>query len=157
MEKLKNFIYNTSDILIAILIILISITVISIKTTNILNYSQYLAKIEAQNPKNENFGLMLPVGEKKDGPKKSETETKPEKSTQTPERKPEIYAVYVNSGESLQSIADKFVGLGMFDSREEFIALAEEMQATTSLKYGNFQIPANATKKEVISLLVISP
>ena len=147
MEKLKNFIYNTSDILIAILIILVSITIISVKTENILDYSHYVEKAEAENPKNKNFGLAVPV--------ENAENTKP--AAPKTDKKPEMYAVYINPGESLQSIADKFVGLGMFESQAEFIALAEEMKATTSMKYGNFKIPANATKKEVISMLIVAP
>ncbi|MGP1570421.1 MAG: hypothetical protein ACTTH0_05820 [Eubacteriales bacterium] len=156
MEKLKNFIYNTSDILIAIFIILISIAIISIKTTNILDYSHYVSQTEATDSQNRNFGLAVPVGEQdkiKDNEQKRENQIDKPKT----EKKPEVYAVYINAGESIQSIADKFVGLGMFESQEEFIKLSEEMQATTSIKYGNFQIPANATKKEIISMLIVSP
>ena len=155
MEKLKNFIYNTSDILIALLIILISITIISVKTENILDYSHYVAKTEAENPKNKNFGLAVPVEDKKATTPENAENPKPAVSKM--DKKPEMYAVYINPGESLQSIADKFVGIGMFESQAEFIALAEEMKATTSMKYGNFKIPANATKKEVISMLIVAP
>lgn len=162
MEKLKNFIYNTSDILIAVLIILVSITIISIKTTSILDYAHYVSKNEAKTQTNENFGLVVPVGDQSD---KTDKKTQADNSNDEQQseakpavdKKPEVYAVYINAGESIQSIADKFVSLGMFESQAEFIALAEEMQATTSMKYGNFQIPAKAKKKEVISMLIVSP
>lgn len=104
---------------------------------------------------NKNFGLAVPVEDKKVTTPENAENTKP--AAPKTDKKPEMYAVYINPGESLQSIADKFVGLGMFESQAEFIALAEEMKATTSMKYGNFKIPANATKKEVISMLIVAP
>lgn len=151
MEKFKNFCYNTSDIMVALIIVLISLIIIGIKTNNIMNFPSYLEETQTKIEKpNKNFGLAVPVDDGKIKGNKTNADSKSDKKSGT-------YAVYINYGEDLNTIADKFVEVGLFDSRKEFIEIATQMGATESIKSGNFVMPASSSKKEVISRIITNP
>ncbi|MBK5263433.1 MAG: hypothetical protein JJE17_12835, partial [Peptostreptococcaceae bacterium] len=65
----------------------------------------------------------------------------------------ELLAIYINYGESLQSVADKFVSVELFSTSEEFLSVVEGAGVQTQIKTGNFIIPANATDEEVIDII----
>lgn len=167
MERLKNLIYDKSDLIVALTIVLVSIIVINVKMAQIMDYPNYIAQQDAKSQTkktNDNFGLAVPITDGKNMDLNNSKNTVGDATSSNQGNSgtaqvetPEIYAVYINPGETIQSIAEKFVSIGMFESTEEFIRLAEEMQATTSIKYGNFNIPSGATKKEVISRLIVAP
>ena len=64
-----------------------------------------------------------------------------------------MYAVYINPGESLEVIGEKFVSVSLFRSAEDFIQLANDMGVTTQIKAGNFIMPSNSTPGKSCRLL----
>lgn len=160
MGKFKDLIYDISDILTAVVIVLIAGIVIWVSIGNIMEYPSIIA--EEQSKQNTNFGLAVPVGEgegssdENNAAAVSGTAIEGE-GTENTDNDPEIYAIYINYGESMSTIASKFVSVGLFESEAQFTSLVTQMNAETSIKTGNFIIPSNATPEEVIEILTTSP
>ncbi|QHI72862.1 MltG/YceG/YrrL family protein [Aminipila terrae] len=155
MGKVKDILYDISDILTAFCIVMIAGIVIWVSIGNIMQYPSFVAAEEKQSEKNTNFGLAVPVG---DGTTSGSAVTgsavggKPAKGSN-----PELFSIYINYGESVSAIAQKFVDVGLFKSVDEFKTLVNQKNAASKLKSGNFIIPANATPDEVINKITTSP
>lgn len=67
--------------------------------------------------------------------------------------KPAEYSVYINPGSTEDKIADILVGVGLFNSRQEFNSAVAAAGAAGKLRAGNFIIPSDSTPAEVISIL----
>lgn len=144
MNKLKDILYNKNDIVIILAILTIASFLIWNRIDAIMDYP---AKLIAANSSQSELETDPSVEEPS-----SETQN-PEKPATTPEAVV-MYSVYIESGESLASIGSKFVSIGLFDSTEEFIKLANEMGITTKIKAGNFIMPSDSTPKEVMNIII---
>lgn len=163
MGKFKDLIYDISDILTAICIVFVACIVIWISIGNIMEYPSVLAT--EQSKQNTNFGLAVPIGE--EGNTGSENSNSAaavsgsgidSQNTGTgTDNQPEMYAIYINYGESMSTIANKFVSVGLFESESQFTSLVTQMNAASSIKAGNFIIPADSTPEEVIKILTTNP
>lgn len=140
MNRLKDFIYDKSDIFVAIMIISIAGLVIFTRIDAILAYPETFA---ATAPATSESGIV------------SETKYSTTSSAvTTPEEEDiEMLAVYINYGESLQVIADKFVSVGLFKTDDDFLSSVEASGAATQIKTGNFIIPSDATPEEVMAII----
>ena len=141
MNKLKDIIYDKSDILVALIIISIAGLVIFSRIDAILSYPEtFAASIK---PIAITEPAITPVGN-------NTTST----GAIGDSNKIDMLAIYINYGESLQSIANKFVSVGLFPTTEEFLTAVEDANAQTQIKTGNFIVPANATHEEVINTII---
>ena len=154
MSRLRDLVYDISDVLTAALIVVVAGIVIAFSINNIMGYPEMVA---AQNAgSNDNFGLSAPVSE----------ESTPAASGENPEgdsagdsgnSSGDVYAIYINYGESMSVIGQKFVSVGYFSSVDEFMSYVEKMNAGSRIKSGNFIIPSDATKEEVIEAITQNP
>lgn len=153
MNRIKDFFYNISDIVLALIIIAVAAIVILWRVDVIVEYpSELVAKTYVDNgppppittPHNSSGD---DVGE--DG-SATGSGIAPGSITETPE----MFSIYVNYGETTQQIAETIVSLGFFDTTEEFVQMVAAMGAETKLQTGNHVIPENATKEEVINYLM---
>ncbi len=144
MNKLRDFIYDKSDIVVALLIISIAGLIVFSRIDSILSYPETFA---ANIKPSIVTSPAVYVGDKgttspsavEDGNKDGE--------------EIEMLAVYINYGESLQSVAEKFVAVELFSTSEEFLSVVEKAGVQTQIKTGNFILPANATDEEVIKII----
>ena len=142
MNTIKDFIYDKSDIFVALLIISIAGFVIFSRVESILEFPKdYSSSNEVITssigpPADEgDYVEELPINDSTEG------------------NEIEMYAIYINYGESLQVIADRFVSVGLFESSQDFFEIVESKNAGTNIKTGNFIIPSNATQEEVIEAI----
>ena len=145
MNKIKDIIYNKNDILIILLILAVAGLLIWSRIDVIMDYP---SKLIASNP---------PQAEQEEQPAAETPETETPDDTEETSTTPEavvMYSVYIESGESLESIASKFVTVGLFESTKEFIQLANEMGITTQIKAGNFIMPSDSTPEEVMNIII---
>ncbi|MFV0515904.1 MAG: hypothetical protein ACK5MV_00705 [Aminipila sp.] len=152
MGKIKDILYDTSDILTAIVIVGIASIIIWFSIGNIMEYPSIIAA--QQEKDNSNFGLAVPVGDSTSG---SAVTTEDGKTTNGAVSQNEMYSIYINYGESMSSIAQKFVTVGLFESVDQFNTLITQMNAASSIKAGNFIIPSDSTPEEVIVAITSSP
>ncbi len=150
MGKIKDIIYDISDIITAFTIVSIAGIVIFFSIGNIMDYPNLFK--QAQSQENQNFGLAVPVddGTNTDTDINSPASNQTSGSAQQPEEVTN-YAVYINYGESINSIAEKFVAVGLFQSVEEFNKYLSAVNGASKIKAGNFVIPSNAAPEQVIA------
>lgn len=149
MGKIKDLLYDISDILTAICIVGIASLIIWFSISNIMEYPS-IVSAQQQNEENQNFGLAVPVGDNTSTDSAIDSETETANTDTTTGSAVDVYSIYINYGEATSTIAQKFVDVGFFDSVEEFNTLVTQMNAASSIKAGNFIIPSNATPEEVI-------
>lgn len=145
MGKVKDILYDISDILTAFIIVGVAGLVIWFSIGNIMEYPSIVSAATEQNKENTNFGLAVPVGDSTTSEGAVTGSAVGNKATADP------YSIYINYGESTTVIAEKFVGVGLFDSVDQFNTLLAQMNAASKIKSGNFIIPADATPEEVIT------
>jgi len=145
MNKLKDIIYDKSDILVALIIISIAGLVIFSRIEAILAYPETFA------------ASIKPVAVTEPAVTTGENNTSSSaaiEGTGNSSDKVDMLAIYINYGESLQSVAEKFVAVDLFSTTEEFLSAVENANVQTQIKTGNFIIPSNATHKEVIEAII---
>jgi hypothetical protein len=167
MKKLKDIFYDLNDIMIALIIVAIAAFVILANIDSILDYPNAIAA-EATVPDETtptNYADNPPItndltgaavgqddGETADG---DQDATGGGISGQQDSGTGDVdeYAVYINSGETGDQIADKLIGVGLFKDRQQFRDAVTAAGAEGKLKAGNFIIPSNATPAEVVTIL----
>ncbi|MBN7773908.1 hypothetical protein [Clostridium aminobutyricum] len=148
MSKFKDIIYDISDVIVAFCIVVVAGFVIWGSIGHIMDYPS-MVTASAQEGKNSNFGLAVPVGSNSTSGS-AVNEGKDQTADSTDDTSVDTYAVYINPGESTTSIAQKFVTVGLFDSVEQFNSLLAQENAASKIKTGNFIIPSDSTPEEVI-------
>jgi len=167
MKKLKDIFYDLNDILVALIIVAIAAAVIMVNINSILDYPSAVAAAApateektptdyADNPPITNDPTSGAIdGNDEDAAADDQNTTgggvtdQPGSETQGPDK----YAVYINSGETGDQIADKLISVGLFKNRQEFRDAVTAAGAEGKLKAGNFIIPSDATPAEVIAIL----
>ncbi|MBK5247360.1 MAG: hypothetical protein JJE49_08870 [Peptostreptococcaceae bacterium] len=139
MNKLRDFIYDKSDIVVALLIISIAGLIVFSRIEAILSYPETFAA-----------SIKPPVVS---APAVYVGDKDTTSSAAIEDDVVEMLAIYINYGESLQSVAEKFVSVDLFSTSEEFLSVIEDAGVQTQVKTGNFIIPANATDEEVIDII----
>ena len=138
MKTLKDLIYNKNDLVIVLVVLVLAGFLIWNRIDVIMAYpSTMIAEAEKQSQLEEQ-PEVIPMNP-------DQEETPPEEVV--------MYAVYINPGESLEVIGEKFVSVSLFRSAEDFIQLANEMGVTTQIKAGNFIMPSNSTPEEVMQII----
>lgn len=148
MGKLKDILYDISDILTAFIIVGVAGLVIWFSIGNIMDYPSIVSASTEQNKENTNFGLAVPIG---DGTTSDGAITGDAKDNKTTSGAADMYSIYINYGESTTTIAQKFVDVGLFDSVDQFNTLLAQMNAASKIKSGNFIIPSDSTPEQVIT------
>src|SRR5665648_565543 len=109
MNKLRDFIYDKSDIVIALLIISIAGLIVLSRIDAILSYPETFAANTKPPVVSE---PAIHVGDK-DSTSSAAIEGDANDGDDI-----EMLAIYINYGESLQSVADKFVSVGLFSTTQ---------------------------------------
>ena len=139
MKLIKDILYNKSDFVIVLCILLATGFLIFNRVEAI---TAYPAKLIA----NANESTLL-----KEDPDK--IEINPSEDVLPPEDI-KMYAVYIDPGESLESIGAKFASIDLFPSAQDFVNLAVDMGISTQIKAGNFIMPSNSTPEEIMAIII---
>lgn len=158
MNKIKDFFYDKNDILIAMIIVALAAVIILWRTDSIMQYPEKL--VASSYAVDNNSGpITTPYNsEAINNPEgnggATSGDTQGEDGNGTLSDTPEMYAVYVNYGETTAQIAEKIVALGYFETTDAFLNMVNAMGAETKLQTGNHIMPENATQEEVIQYLM---
>lgn len=166
MKKLKDIYYDLNDIMVALIVVAVAAVVIVMNISSILSYPTMVAEAAgtqkdnvpttyADNPPitNDLTGSAVNQGDGQPSDGQNATGGGVTGETGGNSGKVDNYAVYVNSGETGDQIADKLISVGLFKDRQQFRAAVTAAGAEGKLKAGNFIIPSNATPAEVIAIL----
>ena len=150
MKKLKDIFYDKNDILIALIILVLAAGIILWRVQAIMDYP---AKAM------EDAANSVVVTEPEDGGDTAADGTSDGTDGTTIEGDGDgdgvvdICAVYVNYGDSLETIGQNCVTAGLIGSVDDFIALVNQYGVSGSIQAGQHFIPANATNEELIYYL----
>lgn len=168
MDKLRNFIYDKSDLLVAIGIILIAAVIIFFSVNSIMdpigNSNEALATEEvadlddvATNGAISGAGISgaavttgtatTPQGA--NGTTGAATAT----NTAIPNSNGQAVSIIIKTGDTSEQIADKLVASKVIKSRDGFLKKLKKSGKETKLKAGRYQIPQNATYAQIIKIL----
>jgi|SRR6056297_1817831 len=162
MEKLKDFLYDISDILLALFIIAIMTTVISWKfagsfeaSANIPASQEQLSSfqpVETEAEQNQT-GQTEPIVS--DNPAEDpEPETEPEPKPEPEPKQPVVYTtVKIPSGSTGVGIAGILKDSGIIDSTTDFINRTESRGLSSKLQSGSFKIGSDMDLDEIIDKL----
>lgn len=139
IKKIKDLLYNKNDVVIVLAILLVASLLIWNRIDAIMDYPSNLIAAASQESGLSDKPAVVAMNPDED---------------QGPPEEVVMYAVYINPGESLQEIGQKFVDVGLFASVEDFVQLANDMQISTTIKAGNFIMPSNSTPEEVMGIII---
>ncbi len=139
IKKLKDLLYNKNDVVIVLAILLVASLVIWNRIDVIMDYpSNLIANAQQQEGLSDKPDVIVVDPEEEDEPAEEVV----------------MYAVYINPGETLQEMGQKFVSVGLFPSVDAFVQLATDMGLATTIKAGNFIMPSNSTPEEVMQIII---
>jgi len=150
MNRIKDAFYDKNDILIALVILCIAVFVIFFKVEAIMEYPKTLAASssnQVQDPVAIDPIVTDPIAT-------DPISTDPVATDAAVDSVPEVCSVYINSGDSMQTIGANLVSAGFFSSVEEFVQLISDKGVSTQVRMGNHIIPSNATQDEVIEYII---
>lgn len=168
MKRLKDLLYNTSDILVAILVLCCAVVVITMRVDAIMTYPEKMASTQStqgghiltdwpepdgaiDEDDEDEDDIFDYVGSGDDGA--SEQPPDEGDGNQPDSSVPVIHSLYIAYGQPVNEIADNLVKLGFFENRQDVFSTLENQNASQKVQAGTFLIPAGSTKEEVIRII----
>lgn len=163
MNRIKDLIYDTSDIMVAMLILVCAILIIFTRFNAIITYPEKM--IADQNTQSGHIRPDIPdesgpvpgdddVITGDDGDDNDEDVNAP----LPPENSaPSSYSLYIAYGENMNDVAKDLIQLGLFKTSQDFSAALERNNAGMKVQAGNFIIPSGATEDEVVRIITSTP
>jgi cytoskeletal protein RodZ len=155
---MKNFLYNKSDVLVAIVIIVAALLIIWSRVDAIMDTDNYKPSTTPTTT-SEAKGTSGDVSDA-DTPATATTPTTPAdsadsgKSTETtPPASTQSTVFVISAGSSSGKVAEDLKAEGFISTTQEFIDMLKTKQVETKVKAGNFTIPAGATVEQIVEIL----
>jgi len=169
MEKIKDFLYDKNDVLVALIIVVIAVFVIFTRFEAIMAYPEQMATnqppragtdIGQQGPSTPTDTEYDPYGNGYAYGYPNGYENGYENGEAEPNENGEVtgaFSLYIASGQSMNVTARDLVSLGFFENEQDFINTLELHDASRNVRAGNFIIPRNSTREEIIRIITGSP
>ncbi len=152
MEKFKNFVYDKSDLLVALLIIAIAALVIWFGISNIMK--PYTHQAEAQSTVSEepteepanttaSAGILTPAA----------TDKSAENDKNAGDITTKAAKIIIQPGENSNQIAEKLIASGAITDKNAFYAKLEELGIASMIQEGTFEIPAGSSLEVVCRIV----
>ena len=165
---MRNFLYNRSDILTAILIIVVAAGIVFWRVGVIMNYAS-----GDKGGTNDFSALISPWTQGSSGGAAAQTppagasggastaqtppadtvQTPPADTTQTPPAETGTVSFTVNPGDVASVIAKNLASAGLVNTADDFLAKVNDRNVASSLKAGTFDIPKGATADQIVDIL----
>jgi cell division protein YceG involved in septum cleavage len=159
MEKIKNFVYDKSDILVTLVIIAIAAAIIWFGINNIMKPYEIEAQAQPTTteedtatpsaatpvttpPATTATGVVTPTGQ---GIAANNNKGEPVSA--------KAAKIIIQSGETSDQIWDKLVAAGAIKNKNTFISTLEKLNIVNKVQLGTFQIPAGATVEDVCRII----
>jgi hypothetical protein len=163
---MKNFLYNKSDILVAVAIIIVALLIIWSRVDAIMDTDNYKPSTtppttSETNGANGDASTDTPVDPPVDPGTTAEPmpEPTPEPTTEAPSTETEPPAstqsttFVISAGSSSGKVAEDLKSQGFIPSTQEFLDMLATKHAETKVKAGNFSIPDGATVEQIVGIL----
>lgn len=156
-SRFRDFIYDVSDILVAIAIILAAAALISWRVSAILNYS-YDCSSSSDRISITRFFDSSADSEAQSASESSKSDS--EKNASAADEKKEaasgsgsIYEIIVTAGETPSDIAGVLKEAGLISDEKAFTDAVADAGAQSSIKAGTYKIKSGSTPAEIVTSL----
>lgn len=149
-DKIKDFLYDSMDYLLIILVIAIVAGIIGWRLdvlfdNDLAENASKKDKIEVSKNKDaENNGKA---------PDKKTNETEQDNQTSESKETEEMIIVTIPKGSTSQKITHILLEKKLIKDKEEFLETARKLQLETKLKYGEFEIKPGSTYEEILKIM----
>jgi len=174
MNRIKDFLYDINDIIIAVLILAIATLIILVRINTIMVYPELTATppdaagggISAGEPASTGADATATDNETGDntntgdqGAAEGDGMTGGTGASVSPDGTVEhtAFSLYIAYGESMSNVGDDLAKLGFFDSSQDFLTALDTRNAGSKVQAGEFVLPANATKDDIIRIITSPP
>ena len=147
MEKLKNFIYDKSDLLVALLIIAVAALIIWFGINNIME--PYTQKADAKTSQQ----TEQPVSNDNPVVQPEQQTTPAAEAPKDPEVTKKTAKIIIQPGENSDQIADKLIAAGAITDKNTFYAKLDELGIASKIQEGSFEIPAGSSLEVVCRII----
>ena len=167
MEKLKDIIYDVGDVLFSLIIVIIMVSVVTIKLSsamdiNILGSDLNTALLnkpvedEVIIPKPETPDTI--IIDDNDAPNSDDTTIPTETPSQNEDNEEVVEVVTditleIPKGSTAVSIANLLESKNLVDSSSAFLDRVQELKLDSKLKYGTFKIKSSYSTDKIISVI----
>lgn len=157
MNKLKDFLYDHTDIILSLLVILVIIFIVG---TNFTLFDQKLSSFSGLSETSNSANSELPeensAAEESSLPEKTGQE--PPVNNTDPENIEENNTVTITIplGASASDVGEVLLNKDLINSTSEFIETTEALNVSHQLKPGEFEIPRDASLEDMIQILIQS-
>lgn len=153
MEKIKNFVYDKSDLLVAIIIVGLAALVIWFGITNIMKPVTEDPAVASGKPGTEqSTDAAISEGAVNTPAAATTPAAVPEQAPQAqPEQKP--IKITISSGDTSDQIGEKLLAAGAITDKKAFAAKLEELGLATKLQEGTFKIPVGTTMEDICKIV----
>jgi hypothetical protein len=172
MNKIKDFIYDKNDLLIALLIVIAAAFIITSGVDEIMAYPETHAgeavvaggddislvpqkpAEPSHSPDDEATTTDGPEDQEAGSAKPNDGSSGSEAGEQGTGEQPVVpVSIYIEYGATGSEIAQLLIDSGLIDNKEAFYDAVAAAGADTRLQAGTFKIPANATPAEIIKII----
>ena len=147
-EKLKDILYDGTDYIIMVVVILIMVLIINWRLDGLFNKDNAKTK-----PSNQVSAVD------KDTPEETENQDKDipsedDENNSLEEEDESLITINIPNNSLPGKIGEILVESGLIEDKQEFIDKTVEMNADTKLRSGEFEIPKNSTLEEIVNILI---
>jgi cytoskeletal protein RodZ len=165
---MKNFLYNKSDIFVALVIIAVAALIIWTRVDAIMDFPGGNAEASAQTGEVDipdtdgaiqdatSAGAVDETTAQPAPDTDADTDTNPATSTdaaEQPAQPAEPVQFVVQVGQATSTIADNLVAAGLISSKAEFLSTVSSMGVESKLKAGTFNIQPGTSVTDIINIL----
>lgn len=157
MDKLKDIIYDYTDLILSLLVVLAIVFIIG---TNFTFFDQNLSGLvgSSDNGNSSDNQSLTPVDEddEEDVSDNVREESNEDDGNTEPSEETETVRIQIPQGASASQIGDILQTNELVDSSSEFVESTENLNVSHRLRPGTFDIPRDATLREMIQILIQS-
>jgi len=160
MNKIKDFIYDKNDLLVAFIIVAVAAFVIALRVDIIMAYPLTIT-LDETTP--DHIAVVSPNipeipqyedPEVADDPDINQENENPPTVAQPPaDSNIGRISIYIEYGSTGSQIAQLLINSGLIENKEDFYNAVTEAGADTKLQAGSFKIPSNATLPEIVRII----
>ncbi len=161
IEKIKNFFYDCSDLLLGFIITVVMFGIIFWKLMGIMILPMDLDVFKSINRENDNIAITIPSDEKSNNIEESESipieplgeQTSNEEIIQVNPIEYKDITISIPKGATGYSIAKLLKSKGIIENTNEFVSRVEELELGPKLRFGDFTINTGNSIDEIIYII----
>lgn len=145
-DKVQDFLYDNIDYIIMIAVVILVGLIINWRLTNLFKDSTIVEDTLAE-------GQVITVDSKKSGSENKSQENIEKDKIEEKKEMEKVLNISIPKGAASQTVSEILEKEGLVEDKDEFHTYITEKGLETKLKYGEYEIPDNATFDEIIEIL----